>query len=56
MTQNRMGMKTKLVSKTISDLALNRTYYVQIRAYRKDSAGQLVYGSYSTLMQVKIQK
>lgn len=56
MIQNRKVMKTKLVSKTISGLALNRTYYVQIRAYRKDSAGQLVYSSYSTPMQVKIQK
>ena len=43
-------------SKTISKLKKGKTYYVKVRAYRKDSTGAKVYGSYSKVIKVKIKK
>lgn len=51
--------KTKSVTKntaSISKLTKGKTYYVKIRAYKKDSAGKKVYGSYSSVKSCKIQK
>ena len=53
------GAKTKTTSKTsltISGLKKNKTYYVKVRAYKKDSQGKKVYGSYSAVKKVKIKK
>lgn len=34
----------------------NKTYYVKVRAYKKDSKGKKIYGSYSTVKKIKIKK
>lgn len=55
----RKSMKTvtmKGTSKTISKLKKKKTYYVRVRAYRKDSLGKYIYGSYSSVKKLKIQK
>ena len=43
-------------SKTLSKLSKGKTYYVKVRAYRKDSTGAKVYGSFSSVKKVKISK
>lgn len=43
-------------SKTIGKLKKNKTYYVKVRAYKKASNGQRIYGSYSNIKKVKIKK
>lgn len=42
--------------KTIKKLKKGKTYYVQARAYKKDSKGKKVYGSWSKKKTVTIQK
>ena len=44
------------ITKTITKLKKNKTYYVKVRAYKLDSAGEKVYGSYSKVKKIKIQK
>lgn len=46
----------KGTAKTITKLKKNKTYYVRVRAYKLDSAGEKVYGSYSKVKKVKVQK
>ncbi len=56
---NLVAQKQKTTSKTsltISGLKKNKTYYVKVRAYKKDSQGKKVYGSYSAVKKVKIKK
>ena len=36
-------------SKTLSKLSKGKTYYVKVRAYKKDSTGAKVYGSFSSV-------
>ena len=43
-------------SKTISKLKKNKTYYVKVRAYKKDANGNKVYGKYSKVKKIKIKK
>ena len=43
-------------SKTIVKLKKNRTYYIKVRAYKKDSKGKRVYGAYSKVKKIKIKK
>lgn len=43
-------------SKTISKMKKNKTYYVQVRAYKKDSAGKKVNSSWSKTKTIKIKK
>lgn len=43
-------------SKTLSKLSKGKTYYVKVRAYKKDSTGAKVYGSFSSAKKVKISK
>ena len=43
-------------SKSISKLKKNKTYYVKVRAYKKDANGKKIYGSYSSVVKVKIKK
>ena len=41
---------------TLKRLKKKKTYYIKVRAYKKDSAGKKVYGSYSAAKKVKIKK
>lgn len=43
-------------SKSISKLTRGKTYYVKVRAYKLNSEGTRVYGSYSAVKKVKIVK
>ena len=43
-------------SYTTKALVKNKTYYVRVRAYKTDSAGEKVYGSWSTVKNKKIIK
>ena len=43
-------------SKTLSKLSKGKNYYVKVRAYRKDSTGAKVYGSFSSAKKIKISK
>ncbi len=43
-------------SVTLKKLKKNRTYYIKVRAYRKDSTGRKVYGRYSSARGLKIRK
>lgn len=47
---------TAKTSYTLSKLVKNKTYYVCIRVYKKDSAGKKVYSGYSVVKKVKIKK
>lgn len=56
---NFRGFKKVNTAKTtavISKLAKNKTYYVKVRAYKKDSAGKTVYGAYSTVKKIVVRK
>lgn len=43
-------------SYTTPRLTKNQTYYVKVRAYKVDSAGNKIYGTYSAVKKVKIRK
>ena len=43
-------------SKILSKLTKGQTYYVKVRAYKKDSTGAKVYGSFGSAKKVKISK
>ena len=43
-------------SKTLSKFSKGKNYYVKVRAYKKDSTGAKVYGSFSSVKKVKIGK
>lgn len=43
-------------SKTINKLRKNKTYYVKVRGYKKNSNGNRSYGPYSSVKKVKIKK
>lgn len=49
-------VKSAKASCTISKLKKGKTYYVSVRAYKKDSAGKNVYGAWSSAKKVKIRK
>lgn len=49
---NKNGKSTTI---TIPDLKKNHTYYVKVRAFRKDSAGKTVYGPWSTVKKYKLK-
>lgn len=55
-TKGKKNVSTKAVTKTITKLKKGTTYYVKVRAYKTDSAGKKVYGSYSKAKKVKIKK
>ncbi len=46
----------KSTSRTIGSLKKGKTYYVQARAYKTDSKGKKIYGSWSVKKSVKIKK
>ena len=49
-------VRTAAKSKSISKLKKGKTYYVRVRAYKVDSTGAKIYGSYSKTTKVKIKK
>ena len=46
----------KPASRVLSGLRKDVTYYVQVRAYQKDSAGKKIYGNWSRSKSVTIRK
>lgn len=56
-TANKKTVRFTSVSKTVKNLKKGKTYYVKVRAYKLDSTGSRVYGSYcSKVKTVKIKK
>lgn len=55
-TKGKATKQTTATSYTASKLSKKSTYYVRVRAYRKDSTGRKIYGSYSATKKVKINK
>lgn len=55
-TQAKTSVDMKSTSKTITKMKKGKTYYVKVRAYVKDTKGKNVYGKYSNVKKVKIQK
>lgn len=47
-------VETTGTSKTITGLSTGTTYYVKVRAYSTDAAGERLYGSYSTAKKVTL--
>lgn len=43
-------------SVVLSNLKKNKTYYVKVRGFRKDSAGNYVYGTYSAVKKITVRK
>lgn len=43
-------------SKTLGKLTKGQTYYIKVRAYKKDSTGAEVYGSFGSAKKIKISK
>lgn len=43
-------------SVTLSNLKKNKTYYVKVRGFKKDSAGNYVYGIYSAVKKITVRK
>ena len=55
-TKGKKVVNTTKRTKTIKKLKKVKTYYVRVRAYKKDSTGRKVYGKYSKVKKVKITK
>lgn len=55
-TRGKKVVNTTKRTKTIQKLKKGKTYYVRVRAYKKDSTGRKVYGKYSTVKKIKITK
>lgn len=55
-TKGKKVVNTTKRTKTIQKLKKGKTYYVRVRAYKKDSTGRKVYGEYSTVKKIKITK
>ncbi len=47
---------TSSTAKTLTKLKKNRKYYVQVRAYKKDSRGKKVYGAWSGRKAITVRK
>lgn len=56
MTKGKNSVTASSTGKTITNLKKGRTYYVKVRAYKTDSTGKKVYGSYSKTLKVKVKK
>ena len=54
--KNCKTISTKKTSATLKKLEKGKTYFVKVRAYKKDSAGKRVYGKYSASKKIKIKK
>lgn len=49
-------LSTTRTNCTIGKLTKNKTYYIRVKAYKKDSTGSYVYGKYSTVKKIKIKR
>lgn len=49
-------VSSSTASKVIKSLKKNKTYYVKVRAFKKDKKGNKVYGSYSSVKKVAVKK
>ncbi|MCM1256412.1 MAG: Ig-like domain-containing protein [Roseburia sp.] len=47
---------TSKTSYTIKNLTKGKTYYVRVRAYKKDSAGKKVYSGFTNVKKIKVKK
>lgn len=54
-TISRIYKKNKTFTGTISKLKNNKTYYVRVRAYKKDSTNAKVYGKWSKVKKFRIR-
>lgn len=54
--KNCKTITTKKVSATLKSLEKKKTYYTKVKAYKMDSAGKKVYGTYSKVTSIKIEK
>ncbi len=54
--KGRKILDTGKSSKKISKLKKGRTYYVKVRAYKKDSCGKKIYGKYGKVKNITIKK
>lgn len=54
--KNVKNVLAKKTTYTITKLQKKKTYYVKVRAYKLDSKGEKVFGSYSKVKTVKIKK
>lgn len=54
-TKNKVKITTTGTKKKVKSLKKGTTYYVKARAYKLDSAGKKVYGSYSSVKHAKIK-
>ncbi|MBR1866816.1 MAG: fibronectin type III domain-containing protein [Lachnospiraceae bacterium] len=55
-TKSKKTKTTDKLTLTVKNLKKGRTYYVRVRAYTGDSTGKKVYGTWSKVKTVKIQK
>ena len=55
-TKSRKTKTTTKTKLTIKSLKKNKTYYIRIRSYVKDSEGKKVYSGWSKTKKVKIKK
>ena len=46
---------SKSTSVKLTGLKKGKTYYVKVRAYKSDSAGKKVYGTYSSIKKIKLK-
>lgn len=54
-TKGKKSLNTGLLNKTVKKLKSGRKYYVKVRAYKEDSTGKRIYGSYSKAAAVKVK-
>lgn len=54
-TKGKKSLNTGLLNKTVKKLKSGRKYYVKVRAYKADSTGKRIYGSYSKAAAVKVK-
>lgn len=54
--KGKKTLDTTKFSKKISKLKKGRTYYVKVRAYKKDSCGKKIYGKYCKAKKITIKK
>lgn len=56
MKKNKKVVSQKSASLTVRGLKAGKTYYVKLRAYKKDSTGRKVYGAYTGTMKIVVKK
>ncbi len=54
-SSNSKTIRTTKTTYSIGSLTRGKKYYVKIRAYKKDSTGERIYGAWSTVKSVTVQ-